>query len=225
MEIPAPEKFDFLTEHWPAWKARFIRFRSAADLASKVEVRQVNTLIYNMGDRAEDIFNISKLSETDAGKFNTMLNKYDNYFTIKKNVIFERAQFNLRKQQPGETASSFITVIHKLAETCEYGALREDLIRNRLIAGISDAKLSEKLQMMADLTLEKAITTVRQAEQIHQQQGIVRGPTQVTLAAGDVNLVKGHKPYKGKRGQRQYQPKIQSYQSQAQTNQPPTRCM
>ena len=41
--------------------------------------------------------------------------------------------------------------------------------------------------MMTDLTLEKVITTVRQAEQVHQQQGIVRGPTQGTLAAGDVD--------------------------------------
>ena len=77
---------------------------------------------------------------------------------------------------------------------------------------------------MADLTLEKAIITVRQAEQVHQQQGIVRGPTQDTLAAGDVDLVKGHKPksYKEKRGQQQYQLKVQSYQPEAQISQPPT---
>ena len=125
-----------------------------------------------MGDRVEDIFNSFKLSETDAGKFNTVLDKYDNYFTIKKNVIFERAQFNLRKQKPGETALSFITAIHKLAEICEYDALWEDLIRDRLIVDISDTKLSEKLQMMADLMLEKAITILRQVEQEYQQQGI-----------------------------------------------------
>lgn len=74
-----------------------------------------------------------------------MLDKYDNYFTVKKNIIFERAQFNLLNKQPDETVSSFITAIHKLADTCEYDALREDLIRDRLIVGISDAKLSEKL--------------------------------------------------------------------------------
>ena len=55
---------------------------------------------------------------------------------------------------------------------CEYDALREDLIRDRITVGISDTKLFEKLQMIADLTLEKAITTVRQVEQAHQQQGI-----------------------------------------------------
>ena len=125
-----------------------------------------------MDDRAEDIYNSFKLSKTDAAKFNYVLDKYVNYFTVKKNVIYEKAQFNQRKQQPEETASSFITAIHKLAETCEYDALREDLIRDRITVGISDTKLFEKLQMIADLTLEKAITTVRQVEQAHQQQGI-----------------------------------------------------
>ena len=88
---------------------------------------------------------------------------YKNYFTVKKNVLLERAQFNLRKQQPGKTASSFITAIYKLAKTCEYDAFQEDLIRDSLIVGISDAKLSKKLQMMADFKLKKAITTVRQS--------------------------------------------------------------
>ena len=76
----------------------------------------------------------------------------------------------------------FFTAIHKLAETCEYDAFWEDLIRDSLIVDISGVKLFEKLQMMADLTLEKNITTVRQAEQVHQQQRIVRGLAQVTFS-------------------------------------------
>ena len=44
MEISAEEKFDFIAEHWPAWNARFICFRSDTDLA-KDEIRLVKTLI------------------------------------------------------------------------------------------------------------------------------------------------------------------------------------
>ena len=39
--------------------------------------------------------------------------------------------------------------------------------------GIGDGKLSEKLQLDKDLTLEKAILTVRQAEQVRQQQVVL----------------------------------------------------
>ena len=42
------------------------------------------------------------------------------------------------------------------------------MIRNRLVVGLGDSKLSEKLQLDPELTLEKAITQVRQAETVKQ---------------------------------------------------------
>ena len=80
-------------------------------------------------------------------------------------MIFERAQFN-RKQALSETANDFITALFKFSETCEYGELCDQLIRDRLAVGIADAMLSEKLQMDKDLKLEKAITIIKQAEQV-----------------------------------------------------------
>lgn len=47
---------------------------------------------------------------------------------------------------------------------CEYGALKDDLIRDRINIGIKDARASERLQLMSDLTQDKAVTLVRQAE-------------------------------------------------------------
>ena len=41
--------------------------------------------------------------------------------------------------------------------------------------GLRDARLSEKLQLDPELTLEKAVTQVRQAEAVKQQQLLVRG--------------------------------------------------
>ena len=49
------------------------------------------------------------------------------------------------------------------------------MIRDRIVVGISDVKLSEKLQLNRELTLEKAITQVRQQELIKEQQSTLRG--------------------------------------------------
>jgi hypothetical protein len=125
-------------------------------LHSKPEGRQVSALIYATGDRVEDVFNSFTLSDTDAGKFNTVLAKFDAHFIVRRNTIFERAQFNRRHQQPGESASTFITAVFKLAETCKYGDLRDQLIRDRLVVGIADIQLSERLQLDDKLTLEIA---------------------------------------------------------------------
>lgn len=56
-----------------------------------------------------------------------------------------------------------------------FGALREELIRDRIVVGLRDAKLSESLQMDPDLTLEKTISRVRHSEEIKRQQPVLRG--------------------------------------------------
>ena len=46
------------------------------------------------------------------------------------------------------------------------------MIRDRIVVGLRDAHLSEKLQLEADLTLDKAVTQARQAEAVKQQQSL-----------------------------------------------------
>ena len=41
-----------------------------------------------------------------------------------------------------------------------------------IVVGIRDSQLSEKLQMDPDLTLEKAVTIIRQREKVKKQQGV-----------------------------------------------------
>lgn len=48
------------------------------------------------------------------------------------------------------------------------------MIRDRLVVGIRHHSLFEKLQMDSELTLEKAVTTIRQHEEIKKQQPIVK---------------------------------------------------
>ena len=49
------------------------------------------------------------------------------------------------------------------------------MIRDRLVVGIRDVKLSERLQLDNALTLEKAIAEARQTETVRQQQPLLRG--------------------------------------------------
>lgn len=51
-----------------------------------------------------------------------------------------------------------------MIECCNYGDLKEEMLCDRIVVGIWDLSLSEKLQTDPDLTLEKAKTMVRQKE-------------------------------------------------------------
>ena len=96
-----------------------------------------------MGDKANDILSSFGLSEDDQKKFSVVRDKFENHFVKQRNVIFERAKFNSRKQLQDETVDSFITDLFCLAEHCVYGQLRNEM-RDRLVVGLLDASLSEK---------------------------------------------------------------------------------
>ena len=94
---------------------------------------------------------------------------FDNYFKVLKNVIFERARFNKQNQLSNELAEQFITVIHKMAENCELGNMKDELIRDRIVVGIRNESLSEHLQIEAELTLHKTKRLIRQREAVREQ--------------------------------------------------------
>jgi hypothetical protein len=57
---------------------------------------------------------------------------------------------------------------------CGYGDMRDQLIRDLIVVGICDDKLSEKMQLDPELTLEKAISLARQSEAVKKQQPLIR---------------------------------------------------
>ena len=95
--------------------------------------------------------------------------KFEEFFKVRKNTIYERARFNRRDQRKGESSEQYITALYELVKNCEYGDLRDEMLRDRLVVGIRDKELSEKLQMDADLTLERAKKKIRQKEAVKEQ--------------------------------------------------------
>lgn len=51
-----------------------------------------------------------------------------------------------------------------MAESCDYSTLKDELIRDRIVIGVSDSRTSERLQLVSDLTVDKALEMARQAE-------------------------------------------------------------
>ena len=80
----------------------------------------------------------------------------DSLFSVRKNMIIERAKFNKHSQLPDEPVEQFIASLYNLAADCNFGELKDELIHDRIVVGIRDASLSERLQMDLELTLEKA---------------------------------------------------------------------
>lgn len=90
----------------------------------------------------------------------------------------------------------YIRTLYELAEHCQFGATRDEHIRDRLVIGIADKELSRQFQLKADLTLAQVIERVRQTRQVNLQTN--RPDAQLA----NVNTVKGKVGQYRKKGQR-----------------------
>lgn len=59
--------------------------------------------------------------------------------------------------------------LYELTQHCEFGNSKDEQIRDRVVIEILDKEVSQRLQLEADLTLERAIQLVCQSEQVKQQ--------------------------------------------------------
>ncbi|UYV78305.1 hypothetical protein LAZ67_16000911 [Cordylochernes scorpioides] len=187
-QIQPPETFDFSTPNeWPKWKKRFERYLVVSGMKKKEEADKIDLFMYLMGDRADDIFRTFKFEkEEEATRIDSVLKAFDSHFCVRKNIIYERAKFNSRIQEDREPVDEFITSLYKLADSCEFEGLHEQLIRDRIVVGVRDKALSERMQLDSELTLEKAVKMVREQEAVRQQQVDLQRPS----SSQKVNQVK-----------------------------------
>lgn len=168
-----PEPFDFSQPtEWPVWRRRFDRFRVASKLDKESGEVQINSLLYALGREAEPIYEsfvYGGEAENPEYDYPTVIKKFDEHFVPRRNIIHDRACFHKRVQKPGETVEAFVRSVYELAQHCEFGISKDEHIRDRIVIGILDNDVSQKLQLEPDLTLEKAIQLARQNEQIKQQ--------------------------------------------------------
>lgn len=131
-----------------------------------------------MGPEAESVIRCRDMTVDQLKKYDTVKDQLTKHFIPRRNLIVERATFHKRVQESGESVDGFIKALYELIQHCEYGTLREELIRDRLVVGLRDQKLSEKLQMDEKLTLDTAKRICLEHENIKKQQSLLQGETQ-----------------------------------------------
>ena len=96
----------------------------ASGLSKENQEKQVNTLLYCLGEEADNVLISTNISEESRKKYDDILAKFDAHFKVHKDIIFKRAQFNRRRQEDDKSVDQFIMSLYSLAENCEFGSMR-----------------------------------------------------------------------------------------------------
>ena len=102
------------------------------------------------------------MTDDERNKMAAVRQKFVEYFTPRKNQVFERHQFWRLQQQQGEGIDAFVTSLRLRARSYEFAELTDSLIRDKVVLSCPDARLQERLLCESDLSLTK-VQTLHQA--------------------------------------------------------------
>ena len=73
-------------------------------------------------------------SEAEKKNLAKILELWESYCFGKTNIIYERFRFNNRDQEAGESIDTYASNLRSLSDTCNFGALKDEMIETGLSA-------------------------------------------------------------------------------------------
>ena len=158
------------SQNWKRFKQKWTNYELATGIFRKEDQVRVATFLTVIGDEALDVYNAFTWDSADDNiKIDKVLEQFDNFCEPRKNTIYERYLFFSRGQESGESIDKYATVLRNMADNCEFQDLKNSLIRDRIVFGVTDNHVRERLLRVPDLTLDKALEIARAAEAIQNQ--------------------------------------------------------
>lgn len=169
--MPQELILDDIENCWPRWqrfKQSFNIYLLAAGYDRLAETRKAAILLNCIGQQAQDVYLNTLRPENPEkdkqDKLQEVIKVFDEYFKPKQNEVINSYNFNKRCQEDGETFDAFYTAIRKLADNCNFGDQKNRMLRDRIVIGVQDQRMQQKLLEIKDLSLEKAVDISRSAE-------------------------------------------------------------
>jgi len=183
-----------VADRWRKWKNQFEVYFEACELSQKGKATQKAILLHAAGPEALEVSETFTWEENeDKTDYKLWMKKFESYCEPRRNVVYERYEFWTRNQREGESLDTWITDLRLAAKKCEFGTEESATLRDKVVFGIRDVAIKERLLRDPDLTLQKALDICRAAEASRQQVRAMTAATD-THAQTEVNIVKHFRP-------------------------------
>uniref|UniRef100_A0A1I8I1A9 CCHC-type domain-containing protein n=1 Tax=Macrostomum lignano TaxID=282301 RepID=A0A1I8I1A9_9PLAT len=171
LQLTAPDAFDIdsdpLTraQRWKTWARRFNSYIRAAGITDATQ--QLELLVYTAGEKLEDFMEDNSVQKGKST--NELIQKLQEIFDQKNSVVFLRYQFETCRQEEGESIDAWYHRLRKAADQCEFGELRDSLIRDKVVAHYRSEKIRRELLQLNDICLADVLKRIRAREAAEQQ--------------------------------------------------------
>lgn len=155
---------------YKVFKDQLAIYRIARKYSEMSEEEQIANTLLLMGSESVPIYQQFVFDDEVEAKKKTLenvLSMFGKHFEPVKNITYERVKFN-SIVQGDSTIHQFITNLQTQADVCEYGTMREELVKDRIVVGVRDTKLREYLIDVDNLDLQKCIQKAKQFVSHHE---------------------------------------------------------
>ena len=152
------------------------------NLAGPEAMERERSFVYRPEVRNENDQVVTPAESRD--NLQTLKVKFNELCTPKKNITMERHVFHSRNMISGESFNDFVSDLRVKAQTCEFGPLQEEMIRDRIVTGHNNNGVRKQLLKETDLDLAKAIQICSIQELTEKQMGAIGGK--------DVHVIQKH---------------------------------
>ncbi|XP_059061528.1 uncharacterized protein K02A2.6-like [Achroia grisella] len=159
------------SDAWRKWSKQFMVFMKASGVYKESTDVKSSLLVNLIGSDGYDIYTTFKYDKNENQEdFDILINKFNEHFGMKKNTTMARFKFFTRNQERGETIDEYVTALKLLTQSCEFEHLEEGLIRDRIVCGVTDSKLRDRLLREDDLDLGRAVKICQASEMTAEEQ-------------------------------------------------------
>ena len=152
---PGPLIFDaHAADNWQKFRMRFEIYLVASEKDEKPDTLKVNLLNCAGSEAIEESSHFEYWEDKSPENYEDVCHTFEQLCQGARNVIYERFVFNRRSQQEGERIDNFVSDLKRLSLACEFGAIKDSLIRDRIVGGVLSYELRGELLKKPDLTLQ-----------------------------------------------------------------------
>lgn len=168
---------------WRTWRQKFDLISTATYLNQQPKEVPAATFLINFGEDARKTYSIFELA-TDEQKsdIQVLKHKFEAYYKPVLNLVYHEFCSGKGDQNDGESFENWLTD-RVLAKSCEFGELEERMLRSRIILGIRDKKLQEKL-VSENASFAKSVEMCRSREHGKEQCEETHAHPRIHYAAG-----------------------------------------
>ena len=149
-------------EDWKNYKERLQMYFLANDVVDAGKQRAI--LLSVVGAKTYAILRGLSGNNPSQKTFTELCELMELHIRPAPNEIHERFLFYSRDRKDHESIGQYIAELRKLSENCSYGDKLNEQLRDRLVVGVRNEKIQQRLRSERALTLEKALETALSIE-------------------------------------------------------------